>query len=70
MPRSVESWSTRRSGGLFELSQGNALFLRELVLAAFETDKLRDDEGVWRWSGTFRPSTRLSAILDDRLGRL
>jgi hypothetical protein len=53
-----------------ERTQGNALFLRELVLSALETRTLRREEGIWRLTGPLPTSSRLIEILDARLGRL
>jgi DNA-binding CsgD family transcriptional regulator len=75
----VETLLTSVLGGLvdrstlrrfWELSKGNALFLREVVLGALDTDAFTLDDGIWVWTGGFRPSTRLSTILEDRLGRV
>jgi len=57
-------------GRFWTLSKGNPLFLRELVLGALETGAFTETDGVWSWTGGFGPSTRLSAILDDRLARV
>ena len=48
-------------------SQGNALFLRELVLGAVEDGTLRNDLGIWRLQGRLRPSTRLTELVEARL---
>jgi DNA-binding CsgD family transcriptional regulator len=57
-------------GRFWELSRGNPLFVRELLLSALETEAFTINEGVWTWTGSFDPSTRLSKILQDRLGRV
>src|SRR5438067_355805 len=36
---------------LWQLSTGNVLFLRELVLLGLETGSLRCDEELWHWDG-------------------
>jgi DNA-binding CsgD family transcriptional regulator len=57
-------------GRFWELSRGNPLFVRELLLSALETDAFMVSDGVWSLTGSFDPSTRLSMILQDRLGRV
>jgi hypothetical protein len=56
-------------GGLWELSRGNALFLRELVLGGLEAGTLERRDGKWRWQGPFRPNNRLREVIRDRLMR-
>ncbi|MEW6475561.1 MAG: LuxR C-terminal-related transcriptional regulator [Actinomycetota bacterium] len=51
----------------FELSEGNALFLRELVLAALESGNLRHEGGIWRLHGPLPASARLVELLASRL---
>jgi DNA-binding CsgD family transcriptional regulator len=53
---------------LRERTDGNALFLRELVMAAVEAGVLREDEGMWRLSGSLPISPRLLEIVEARLG--
>jgi DNA-binding CsgD family transcriptional regulator len=55
---------------LSNLSGGNPLFLRELVLGILESGAFSCLDGVWRWEGGFEASVRLSTILDDRLARV
>jgi DNA-binding CsgD family transcriptional regulator/predicted DNA-binding protein (UPF0251 family) len=45
----VESLTIRR---LYQVSQGNALFLRQLVDGAVGTGRLRRLSGVWQWRGS------------------
>ncbi|HKE74378.1 MAG TPA: LuxR C-terminal-related transcriptional regulator [Acidimicrobiales bacterium] len=45
-------------------SQGNVLFLRELVAAAVDDGRLRDDGGIWRLEGELTPSTRLTELVE------
>lgn len=52
------------------LSNGNPLFLHELVVGAHESSSFSVRDGVWSWTGGFGPATRLSAILEARLARL
>ena len=52
------------------LTKGNPLFVHELVLGALETEAFTVSDGVWSWTGDYEPSTRLSVILESRLGRI
>ena len=51
-------------------TEGNVLFLREVVLGALEAGALRHEEGIWRLSGTLPHSSRLLEIIGTRLGDL
>ncbi|MGQ0466682.1 MAG: LuxR C-terminal-related transcriptional regulator [Sporichthyaceae bacterium] len=51
-------------------SEGNVLFLRELVNGALEDGSLRDDGGLWRLVRALSPSQRLAELVEMRLGRL
>ncbi len=53
-----------------ERSQGNALFLRELVLGARQDGALSDRGGIWRLAGPLLPSARLAELVEIRLGAL
>jgi len=55
---------------LGELSRGNALFLRELVLGGLESGALRVDQGLWHWDGPLVPGQRLRDLVASRLGPL
>ena len=55
---------------LHRQTEGNALFLRELVLGALETGVLQRQEGVWRLAGPPPSSSRLTEIIEARLGHL
>jgi class 3 adenylate cyclase/DNA-binding CsgD family transcriptional regulator len=55
---------------LHRRTQGNVLFLRELVLGALEAGALRREEGIWRLSGTLPASSRLREIIETRLSGL
>lgn len=48
-------------------SQGNILFLRELVLGALHQNTLRKDIGLWRLVAPPSPSSRLTELLKARL---
>ncbi|WP_310965120.1 helix-turn-helix transcriptional regulator [Nocardioides terrisoli] len=55
---------------LAQISGGNALFARELVLNAFDSGSLRPVDGVWRWDGTLEIAPRLADAVALRLGEL
>ncbi len=55
---------------LWQLSEGNVLFLREVVIGALETNALDIDDGVYRLSRDLEPTNRLANIIGDRLRRL
>ena len=52
---------------LAERTDGNTLFLRELVIGALEDGTFRRESGVWRLVGELRPSQRLVELVDARL---
>jgi len=52
---------------LWELTRGNALFLRELVRHGVDRGLLGDDGGVWRWRGKVEAGTRLAELVDLRI---
>lgn len=49
---------------------GNALFLRELVLGALDDQTLRREDGMWRLVGRVHPSSRLVELVESRLSGL
>lgn len=55
---------------LWRISQGNALFLRELIAAGFETGRIVHENELWRGRGELRVGPRLTELLDAPLGRL
>ncbi|HEX2186102.1 MAG TPA: hypothetical protein VHN78_11425, partial [Chloroflexota bacterium] len=55
---------------LWQLTQGNVLFLREVVEGAIATGDLVQQGGVWQWPATFTPSPRLTELVRFRLGTL
>ncbi|HEX5997431.1 MAG TPA: LuxR C-terminal-related transcriptional regulator [Jiangellales bacterium] len=52
---------------LWQLTAGNPLFLRELVLGALEDGGLAQSEGLWRWRGGFPGQARIREVLGARL---
>lgn len=63
----VEDVSTVR---MFEVSEGNPLYLRHLVEAALGTGSLRQVEGVWQLRGEMTLTPHLSTLIDQHLVRL
>ena len=55
---------------LWELTRGNALFVRELIHHGIEHGALADDGGIWRWRGDTSPGLRLSELVAARLADL
>jgi len=55
---------------LWQLTGGNPMFLRELILGGLDTGALRRVAGVWRWEGSMTPAPRLVELIEARLGRL
>jgi DNA-binding CsgD family transcriptional regulator len=64
----IDPASTRQ---LIERSQGNPLFLRELVTGALETGALVEEVvGMWRLRGDLQPTERLVELAAQRLADL
>ena len=55
------------SGQLWAASQGNVLFLRELVLGALQRGQLVRRHGVWRLAGALVTTQRLHELIAARL---
>ena len=56
---------------LWEVTRGNPLFLREVLLDAVEHDTLRRDAGVWHLRDhRLHPGARVAELVTARLGRL
>ena len=55
---------------LWDTSQGNMQYLRELVLAGVDAGTLVDDAGIWRTVGALSPSARLQDLVGERLAGL
>ena len=55
---------------VWSASQGNVLFIRELVLGAIECGRLVQRRGVWRLIGPLVTTQRLHELLAARLGAL
>lgn len=52
------------------VSEGNPLFLRELVTGGTDSGALSSEDGVWHWQGPLLPATRLLDLIRDRLMQL
>ena len=57
----------RTAERLHRLSAGNALLLRELILAAHDFTQIY---GLWHWTGQIELTPSLVEIIDARIGRL
>lgn len=55
---------------LWRATRGNALLLRELLLAGLHAGALTHAEGVWTWQGPMAMSQRLQEVVAARLGTL
>src|SRR5207248_3695605 len=51
-------------------SEGNVLFLRELIISAVASRSLTDERGIWRLQGSLAASPRLTELVGMRLGTL
>ena len=60
----------RTHNTLWESSQGNVQYLRELVATAISSNILRRDGELWRLTEPLSASPRLTEIVQARLGRL
>lgn len=63
----IEGYAADR---LWALSQGNALFLRQLVDVEAESGRLRRAGSVWQWSGSPVLSPTLADLIEARIGAL
>ncbi|MFB4269435.1 LuxR C-terminal-related transcriptional regulator [Nonomuraea sp. GTA35] len=52
------------------VSEGNVLYLREVVHAGRTSGCLAERDGVWRWRGELSVTTRLRELVGDRIGHL
>ncbi|PWR14786.1 LuxR family transcriptional regulator [Micromonospora sicca] len=63
----VDAGSAER---LYRLTAGNALLLRELVLAATGGGELTRTYGIWKWTGRLELAPSLTDLIDTRIGQL
>lgn len=78
-PAAVEGVATAMLGGpvdrtlvrtLAAVSQGNPLFVTELVAAALAGGRVRTEHGMWRSDGELTPSTVLREVIEARFDGL
>lgn len=55
---------------MWELSRGNALFLRQLVDQELAADRLTQTDGTWCWSGTVEVSPTLMELVQLQIGAI
>jgi ATP/maltotriose-dependent transcriptional regulator MalT len=55
---------------LWRFTEGNVLFLRELVVDTLAAGDLSIEEGIWRWRGAPGAGPRLREVIAARLGHL
>jgi DNA-binding CsgD family transcriptional regulator len=55
---------------LWSMSQGNPLYVHELVMGALEHQILAEHEGVWHLEGPLPRSDRLDELVAERMGSL
>jgi DNA-binding NarL/FixJ family response regulator len=55
---------------IWQVTAGNPLSLREVILSSVEGDALNEVDGEWRWQGAWATGSRLQEIVAARLGRL
>jgi DNA-binding CsgD family transcriptional regulator len=55
---------------IWQVTAGNPLYLREVVLSSREAGALVEVDGEWRWRGEWAKGARLQEIVAARLGRL
>ncbi|MFC7103274.1 hypothetical protein ACFQQB_24260 [Nonomuraea rubra] len=55
---------------LARVSEGNLLYLREVVHAGRTSGCLAERDGLWRWRGELSVTTRLRELVGDRIGHL
>ena len=55
---------------IWNVTEGNPLYLREVVLSSRETGALREVDGEWRWRGAWATGPRLQEIVTARMAGL
>lgn len=63
----LEESSTDR---LCRLTDGNPLYVREVLLASLDSGALQERDGLWRWRGEWASGGRLQEIVASRLSGL
>ena len=67
LPGEVEDTAVER---LWQITEGNALYLREVILASTDSGALREIDGRWQWRGHWSAGGRLREVVAERLGGL
>lgn len=55
---------------IWRITNGNPLYVREVILSSQESGALREVDGEWRWRGEWAKGARLQEVVAARLGRL
>ena len=55
---------------IWRVTDGNPLYVREVILSSQETGALQQVDGEWRWRGEWAKGARLQEVVAARLGRL
>ncbi|NUR46541.1 MAG: hypothetical protein HOV71_00265 [Hamadaea sp.] len=55
---------------LWQITEGNALLLREVLTSLEGTAELTMEHGSWTWSGKLPTDPALNQLVDERIGRL
>jgi DNA-binding CsgD family transcriptional regulator len=55
---------------LCQLTDGNPLYVREVLLASIDSGALQQNDGTWRWRGEWASGGRLQEIVASRLSGL
>ncbi|MEV6964379.1 AAA family ATPase [Hamadaea sp. NPDC051192] len=55
---------------LWQITEGNALLLREVLTSLEGTPELTLEHGSWTWSGKLPTDPALNQLVDERIGRL
>lgn len=63
----VDAVAARR---LWSITQGNALYLQQLVDGELESGRLHQVGGAWRWSGELALSPSLAELVSAKIGQL
>lgn len=63
----IEAAAGRR---FWDVTQGNPLYVRELVLGALESGALVERSGVWHLEDRLPPTSRLQDLVEQRIGGL
>jgi DNA-binding CsgD family transcriptional regulator len=58
------------AGSLWRLTQGNVMYLREVVHSGLESGVFALRDGLWRWDGPFTARPQLRDLIQDRMGSL